>query len=87
MAGARLILTEPTVSGHYHPARVAALPDHFPRSSPASVTKANLHRPKARSSRRFCDDKGDDFWGHLPFTPAFNPAQVEGKTILAYNNN
>ena len=31
-------------------------------------------------------DKGYRFWGYFPFTGAFTQAQVEGKTILEYNN-
>jgi nitrogenase subunit NifH len=51
------------------------------------VNKADLHWPMARAIRRFCDLKGYHFLGYLPFTPAFTQAQVEGKTIIEYDNN
>jgi MinD superfamily P-loop ATPase len=86
-ASAVLIVTEPSVSGQHDLERVAALADHFRMPSYILVNKADLHWPMARSIRTFCDDKGYNFIGYLPFTPAFTQAQVEGKTILEYDNN
>jgi MinD superfamily P-loop ATPase len=40
-----------------------------------------------RAIRRFCDVKAYRFLGYLPFTRAFIQAQVEGKSILEYNDN
>jgi MinD superfamily P-loop ATPase len=86
-ASAVLIVTEPSLSGRHDLERVAALTDHFQLPSFVLVNKADLHWPSARAIRRFCDLKGYHFLGYLPFTPAFTQAQVEGKTILEYNNN
>ncbi len=82
-----LIVTEPSRSGWHDLERVAALTDHFQLPSFVLVNKADLHWPSARAIRRFCDLKGYHFLGYLPFTPSFTQAQVEGKTILEYNNN
>jgi MinD superfamily P-loop ATPase len=68
-------------------ARVAALAGHFLMPSSVLVQKADLHWPTARSIRKFCDLKSYHFPGFLPFTAAFTQAQVEGKTILEYDNN
>ena len=86
-ASAVLIVTEPTVSGQHDLERVAALADHFRMPRYILVNKADLYWPTARSIRKFCDLKGYHFLGYLPFTPAFTQAQVEGKTILEYDNN
>jgi hypothetical protein len=51
------------------------------------VNKAGLHWPMVRSIGKFRDLKGDHFPGYLPLTPGFAQAQVEGKTILAYDKN
>jgi MinD superfamily P-loop ATPase len=82
-----LIVTEPTVSGAHDLERVTSLADHFRLPSYILVNKADLHWPMARSIRQYCDFKGYHFLGYLPFTPAFTRAQVEGKTILEYDNN
>ncbi|MCX5887833.1 MAG: ATP-binding protein [Deltaproteobacteria bacterium] len=86
-ASAVLIVTEPSVSGQHDLERIAALVDHFRLPSFVLVNKADLHWPSARAIRRFCDLKGYNFLGYLPFTPSFTQAQVEGKTILEYDNN
>jgi MinD superfamily P-loop ATPase len=86
-ASAVLIITEPTVSGQHDLERVAALADHFRMPALVLVNKADLHWPTARSIRDFCDAKGYHFLGYLPFNPAFTRAQVEGKTIIEYDNN
>jgi MinD superfamily P-loop ATPase len=82
-----LMVTEPSVSGQHDLERLAALADHFRLPSFVLVNKADLHWPMARAIRKFCDVKGYRFMGYLPFTPAFTRAQVEGKTILEYDNN
>ena len=86
-ASAVLIVTEPSVSGQHDLERIAALVDHFRLPSFVLVNKADLHWPSARAIRQFCDLKGYHFLGYLPFTPSFTQAQVEGKTILEYDNN
>jgi MinD superfamily P-loop ATPase len=86
-ASAVLIVTEPSRSGQHDLKRIAALVEHFRLPSFVLVNKADLHWPSARAIRRFCDLKGYHFLGYLPFTPSFTQAQVEGKTILEYDNN
>lgn len=86
-ASAVLIITEPSVSGQHDLERIASLADHFRLPSFVLVNKADLHWPSARAIRRFCDLEGYHFLGYLPFTPSFTQAQVEGKTILEYDNN
>jgi MinD superfamily P-loop ATPase len=86
-ASAVLIVTEPSVSGLHDLERLAALTEHFRLPTFVMVNKADLHWPMARAIRRFCDVKTYQFLGYLPFTRAFVQAQVEGKTILEYDDN
>jgi MinD superfamily P-loop ATPase len=86
-ASAVLMITEPSVSGQHDLERIAALVDHFRLPSFVLVNKADLHWPMARAIRKFCDIKGYHFMGYLPYTGAFTQAQLEGKTILEYDNN
>jgi MinD superfamily P-loop ATPase len=85
-ASAVLIVTEPTVSGQHDLERVAALADHFRMPAFVLVNKADLHWATAKAICKFCEGKGYHFMGYLPFTPAFTQAQVEGKTVMEYNN-
>uniref|UniRef100_A0A7V6A556 (4Fe-4S)-binding protein n=1 Tax=Desulfobacca acetoxidans TaxID=60893 RepID=A0A7V6A556_9BACT len=85
-AQAVLLVAEPTVSGKHDLQRVAALADHFRLPVLVLVNKADLHWQAAREIEQFCADRGYPFLGHLPFDPDFTRAQVEGKTIIEYNN-
>lgn len=85
-ATAALLVTEPTVSGHHDLERVAALADHFGVPAFVLVNKADLHQEAAEKIAQLCAAKGYPFLGHLPFDPDFTRAQVEGKTIMEYDN-
>jgi MinD superfamily P-loop ATPase len=84
-ASAALIITEPTVSGQHDLERVAALADHFRIPVLVLVNKADLHWPAAQAIQQFCEGKGYHFLGHLPFTPAFTRAQVQGLTVPEFD--
>ena len=85
-ATAVLLVTEPSVSGRHDLERVAALASHFALPVWVLVNKADLHWQTAQDISRFCHDQGYGFLGYLPFDPDFTRAQVEGKTIMEYNN-
>jgi MinD superfamily P-loop ATPase len=85
-ASAVLLVAEPTVSGQHDLERVAALADHFKLPVFVMVNKADLHWEAAEKIEQFCVDRGYPFLGHLPFDPDFTRAQVEGKTIMEYDN-
>jgi MinD superfamily P-loop ATPase len=85
-ARAVLLVAEPTVSGQHDLERVAALADHFGLPVFVLVNKADLHWEAAEKIEKFCDGRGYPFLGHLPFDPDFTRAQVEGKTIMEYDN-
>jgi len=50
------------------------------------VDKADLHRQTAQEIWQFCGEKGYGVLGFLPFDADCTRAQVEGKTIIEYNN-
>jgi MinD superfamily P-loop ATPase len=85
-AKAVLLVAEPTVSGQHDLERVAALADHFTVPVFVLVNKADLHWEAAEKIAQFCASRGYPFLGHLPFDPDFTRAQVEGKTIIEYDN-
>jgi MinD superfamily P-loop ATPase len=85
-AQAVLLVAEPTVSGQHDLERVAALADHFRLPVLVLMNKADLHWEAAHEIEQFCAGRGYHFLGHLPFDPDFTRAQVEGKTIMEYNN-
>ncbi|MEJ5330900.1 MAG: (4Fe-4S)-binding protein [Desulfobaccales bacterium] len=81
-----LVVTEPSVAGDHDLKRVAALAEHFGLPVWVLVNKADLHWHMAREIERFCRDKGYGFLGFLPFEPDVTRAQIEGKTLMEYNN-
>jgi MinD superfamily P-loop ATPase len=85
-AQAVLLVSEPTVSGQHDLERVAALADHFRVPVLVLVNKADLYWEAAREIEQFCAARAYPFLGHLPFDPDFTRAQVEGKTIMEYDN-
>jgi MinD superfamily P-loop ATPase len=85
-ANAVLIITEPSVAGRHDLERVAALAQHFGLPVLVLVNKADLHWQTAEKISHFCGERGYAFLGYLPFDPDFTRAQVEGKTIIEYNN-
>jgi len=85
-ASAVLLVAEPTVSGQHDLERVAALAEYFGLPVLVLVNKADLHWEAAEKIVQFCAERGYPFLGHLPFDPDFTRAQVEGKTIMEYDN-
>jgi MinD superfamily P-loop ATPase len=85
-AAAVLIITEPSVAGRHDLERVAALAVHFGLPVSVLVNKADLHWQTAQEIAEYCAARGHAFLGYLPFDPDFTRAQVEGKTIMEYNN-
>jgi MinD superfamily P-loop ATPase len=85
-ADAVLIITEPSIAGRHDLERVAALARHFRLPVLVLVNKADLHWPTTQEISQFCGEKGYGFLGFLPFDADFTRAQVEGKTIMEYNN-
>ncbi len=85
-ATAVLIITEPSVAGRHDLERVAALAGHFGLPVFILVNKADLHWETAWEITHLCGEKGYGFLGYLPFDPDFTRAQVEGKTIMEYDN-
>jgi MinD superfamily P-loop ATPase len=85
-ASAVLVITEPSIAGCHDLDRVGALAQHFGLPVLVLVNKADLHWQTAQEIYQFCGARGYAFLGYLPFDPDFTRAQVEGKTIIEYNN-
>lgn len=85
-ASAVLVVTEPSVAGRHDLERVAALAEHFGLPVSVLVNKADLHWESAHAIAEFCAERSYVFLGFLPFDADFTRAQVEGKTIMEYNN-
>jgi MinD superfamily P-loop ATPase len=65
---------------------LTGLAQHFGLPVLVLVNKADLHRQTAQEISQFCGEKGYGFLEFLPFDADFTRAQVEGKTIIEYNN-
>lgn len=85
-ATAVLVITEPSIAGRHDLERVAALTHHFGLPILVLVNKADLHWQTSQEILQFCVEKGYGFLGFLPFDADFTRAQIEGMTIMEYNN-
>ncbi|MFW6126629.1 MAG: ATP-binding protein [Thermodesulfobacteriota bacterium] len=85
-ATAVLLVAEPSVSGQHDLERVAEVAEHFGLPVLVMVNKADLHWEATEKIVQFSASHGYPFLGHLPFDPDFTRAQVEGKTIMEYDN-
>ena len=85
-ASAVLLVAEPTVSGQHDLERVAALAQHFGLPVLVLVNKADLYWEAADKIAQFCASRGYPLLGNLPFDADFTRAQLEGKTIMEYDN-
>ena len=81
-----LIVTEPSVSGKHDLERVALLVKHFGIPFKVIVNKASINREKTNEIEQWCKDNSIPFLASIPYTKDVTKAQIEGKTIIEYQD-
>ena len=81
-----VIVSEPTVSGRHDLERVVDLAGHFRVKVAAIINKWDLHPGQADDLAAWCEGRGIDVLGRLPFDPLFNRAVMEGRVVTEYND-
>lgn len=82
-----IIVTEPSVSGVHDLKRVAQLAEHFSIPFAVIVNKASINAEKTELIRSWCTDNSIPFLGAIPYNGSVTKAQIEGKTIIEYEEN
>jgi len=85
-ADAALLVAEPGVGPLHDFQRALRLVRRFGVSAYACLNKADIHRPAARSLRRFCRDAAVPLLAEVPFDPVVTEAQRSGRTVVEWND-
>jgi MinD superfamily P-loop ATPase len=80
-----LIVTEPTVAGQHDLERVLDLAAHFQVPAAVCINKYDLECTKTEELENYCQHKGIQVVGKIPFSAEVNAAVVQGKPIVEYS--
>jgi MinD superfamily P-loop ATPase len=85
-AGADLavIVTEPTAAGIHDMARVLDTTDHFGIKALVCINKADLHPEGTQEIEAFCQERGVQIAGTIPFDTIVTEAMVQGEPVTVY---
>jgi MinD superfamily P-loop ATPase len=81
---ASLVVTEPTLSGIHDLERVLKLLEHFNVFPFVCINMYDVNVDNTNKILSFCEGKGIDVVGIIPFSSDVTSAMVEGKTIVEY---
>jgi MinD superfamily P-loop ATPase len=82
---AALVVTEPTMSGIHDLKRVISLLDHFNVTPFVCVNMYDVNAENTNKILKFCEERGIDLVGVIPFSSEVTQAMVNGKTIVEYS--
>ncbi len=80
-----LVVTEPTLAGLHDLGRVLDTTTHFDVQVEVCINKADLYPEGALQIREFCQDKGIDILGEIPFDLAVPRAMNQGQPVTKYD--
>ncbi|OGB91584.1 MAG: (4Fe-4S)-binding protein [candidate division NC10 bacterium RBG_16_65_8] len=88
VAGTDLVLgvTEPTLSGQHDLERLAGLTAHFRIPMAVCINKVDLNPEVASAIERWCQARGIQIVGRIPYDPVFSDAQAQRKSVVEIAN-
>jgi MinD superfamily P-loop ATPase len=81
-----LIVVEPTVSSIHDLERIMGTIEHFGVSAHVVINKADLSRRHSTEIKTYCQTKGIQILGSIPFDPVVTEAMVQGMPVTAYSD-
>lgn len=81
-----LLVVEPTVSGVHDLKRVLSTTEHFGVPAMAVINKADLNVRRSDEIATFCDERGVELVGRIPYDTSVTEAMVQGQPVTAYTN-
>jgi MinD superfamily P-loop ATPase len=81
-----LLVVEPTVSGAHDLERVLGIADHFRVEAVAVLNKADLNPAQSDRIAAFCERRGVEVLGRIPYDTVITQAMVEGLPVTAYTD-
>jgi len=82
-----LAVTEPTVSGIHDLARILKVTGHFKIPSGIVVNKYDLNMEMTDKIKLLAKDYNAEFIGTIPYDKKFTDAQMEGLSVVEYNQS
>lgn len=82
-----LIITEPTVSGLHDLERVLDLAKHFNVEATVCINKYDINYEMTDEILRFCEERGVDVVGKIPFDPLVTEAMVEAMAVVEFKDS
>jgi MinD superfamily P-loop ATPase len=84
VAGTDLVLAvaEPTLCGQHDLDRLTSLTAHFRIPIAVCINRADINPEVASSVEGWCQARGIRVIGRIPYDPAFNRAQAQGKSVV-----
>lgn len=79
-----VVVTEPTVSGVHDLKRILELMEHFRVKPVVLINKFDINKGKAKEIEEFCEEKGVEVVGKIPFDPAVTSAMVNGEPVVKF---
>ena len=84
--GMGLLVTEPTMSGIHDMERSLGLLNHFKIPSLVCVNKYDINKENTARIVEFCESKGVEVVGKIPFDQIVTEAMVVGKPVIEYSS-
>lgn len=81
-----LQVVEPTVSGVHDLERSMATTDHFRVPSLVVINKADLNPRRADEIASFCNERGAELVGRIPYDTVMTEAMVQGMPVTEYSD-
>jgi MinD superfamily P-loop ATPase len=81
-----LLVVEPTVSGAHDLERILATTEHFHVPAMVAINKADLNSARAGEIAAFCDGRGVEVIGRIPYDTVVTEAMVVGLPVTAYGD-
>ncbi|MGD2105176.1 MAG: (4Fe-4S)-binding protein, partial [Anaerolineae bacterium] len=79
-----LLVVEPTVSGVHDLERILGTTEHFGVPALVVINKADLNRRRADDVAAFCDGRGVELVGLVPYDTIATEAMVQGHPVTAF---
>lgn len=79
-----LIVAEPTTAGIHDMERVLATTAHFRVPALVCINKADIYPEGTTQIEAYCQERGIEIVGRIPFDPAVTEAMVQGQPTTAY---
>ncbi len=80
-----LIVAEPTAAGLHDMLRIVETAAHFRIPTLVCVNKADIYPEGTRQIEAFCQERGLELVGKIPFDETVTQAMMDGEPVTAYN--